>query len=68
MINSFAGLDLNQKEALKKELVNTSKFLTNKERQLMTELIKVRVKSTLYSEVIKELNDSIVNSIVKEEV
>ncbi|MCI6692539.1 MAG: hypothetical protein MR510_08690 [Clostridium sp.] len=68
MINSFAGLDLNQKEALKKELVNTSKFLTNKERQLTTELIKVRVKSTLYSEVIKELNDSIVNSIVKEEV
>lgn len=68
MINSFAGLDLNQKEALKKELVNTSKFLTNKERQLMTELIKVRVKLTLYSEVVKELNDSIVNSIVKEEV
>lgn len=68
MINSFAGLDLNQKEALKKELVNTSKFLTNKERQLMTELIKVRVKSTLYSEVIKELNDSIVNSIVKEDI
>ena len=32
MINSFAGLDLNQKEALKKELVNTSTFLTNKER------------------------------------
>lgn len=68
MINSFAELDLNQKEALKKELVNTSKFLTNKERQLMTELIKVRVKSTLYSDVIKELNNSIVNSIVKEEV